>query len=140
VDDLPCELADNTPPQHPCTNFSLGAGGVTCENTEWHVTARVAFPDIFLDVRPYPATLVRWPTAVRNGGLPQASGSGDRSYIPYGGGSPSNPREGDWRDLRLTLTLSPAGPMFVTLPLIGDLVLSSGATQSIQWEVPFYGV
>ncbi|MCQ3951758.1 MAG: hypothetical protein DPW15_00540 [Chloroflexi bacterium] len=26
--------------------------------------------------------------------------------------------------------------MFVTLPLIGDLMLSNGASQTIQWEVP----
>lgn len=139
VDDLPCELPAS-PPDHPCTTFTVSAAGITCGNTEWKVSARVAFPEIYLDVRPYPATLVRWPTAIRNGGLPEASGSGGVNYIAYGGGSPNNSREGDWQDLRLTLPLRPAGPMFVTLPHIGDLILpNQGATGNptmIQWEVP----
>jgi hypothetical protein len=100
------------------------------------VSARVTFPEIYLDVRPYPATLVRWPTAVRNGGLPESSGSGGANYIPNGGGSSGNPQVGDWRNLRLILTLRPAGTMFVTLPHIGDMVLPNGALQTIQWEVP----
>ena len=135
-----CEMPNTSPPQHPCTTFSVGAGGITCTNSGWNLSARVTFPEIYLDVRPYPATLVRWPTAVRNGGQPESSGSGGVNYIPYGGGSPNNPQEGDWQDLRLILTLRPAGPMFVTLPLIGDLILpNQGATGNptmIQWEVP----
>lgn len=135
--DVPCEPRGSaSPPQHPCTNFSLGAGGITCTNSDWNVSARVTFPEIYLDVRPYPATLVRWPTAVRNGGLPESSGSGGANYIPNGGGSSGNPQAGDWQNLRLILTLRPAGPMFVTLPHIRDLVLPNGALQSIQWEVP----
>ncbi len=133
-----------SPPQHPCTTFTVGAGGITCENAEWNVRARVPFPNIYLDVRPYPATLVRWPSAVRNGGQPESSGSGSVNYIPYGGGSPSNPQEGDWRDLRLTLTLRPAGPLLVTLPNIGELrLLNQGATGNptmIQWEMPSHPV
>ncbi|MBC6934175.1 MAG: hypothetical protein DWB57_18200 [Candidatus Brocadia sp.] len=133
---MPCELPNTTPPQHPCTSFSVTAGGITCTNSGWKISARVTFPEIYLDVRPYPATLVRWPTAVRNGGLPDSSGSGGVNYISNGGGSPGNPQVGDWQNLRLTLTLRPAGPMFVTLPHIGDLVLSNGVSQFIQWEVP----
>lgn len=136
ISDVPCEPPNSTPPQHPCTTFSMGTGGVTCTNSEWNVSARVAFPEISLDVRPYPATLVRWPTTVRNGGMPESSGSGSVNYIPNGGGSPSHPQVGDWQNLRLILTLRPAGPMFVTLPFIGDLVLPNGANRSIQWEVP----
>ena len=136
VDDMPCELPSSTPPEQPCTIFTANSGGITCENTGWKVSARVTFPEIYLDVRPYPATLVRWPTAIRNGGLSESSGSGSVDYIPHGGGSPNNPQVGDWRDLRLILTLRPAGPMFVTLPHIGDLVLPNGASRSIQWEVP----
>jgi hypothetical protein len=137
--DMPCETQAQTP-QHPCTVFSVGSGGITCTNTEWNVSARVTFPEIYLDVRPYPVTLVRWPTAVRNGGQPESSGSGGRDYISYGGGSKNNPREGDWQNLRLTLTLRPAGPMFVTLPKIGELMLTdqgpTGTPTIIQWEVP----
>jgi hypothetical protein len=62
---------------------------------------------------------------------------GVKDYIPYGGGSPSNPQEGDWQDLRLILTLRPAGMMFVTLPHIGDFVLTgSGTPMTFKWEVP----
>jgi hypothetical protein len=133
---MSCSLPDTSPPQHPCTTFSVSPGGITCNISGWNVSARVTFPEIYLDVRPYPATLVRWPTAVRNGGMPESSGSGGVNYISNGGGSPANPQVGDWQDLRLILTLRPAGPMFVTLPHIGDLVLPNGALQSIQWEVP----
>ena len=52
-------------------------------------------------------------------GLPPASGSGTYDYVPYGGGSPDDPDLGDWRDLRLTLTLRPAGPMFFAMPQVG---------------------
>src|SRR5512140_3497501 len=48
--DMPCETQAQ-PPQHPCTVFSMGSGGVTCTNTEWNVSARVTFPEIYLDVR-----------------------------------------------------------------------------------------
>jgi len=133
---LPCEQQGVSTPQHPCTTFTIGAGGITCTNNAWKVTARVYFPEIYLDVRPYPATLVRWPTTLRNGGMPESSGSGSVGYVPNGGGSPGNPQVGDWRNLRLTLTLRPAGPMFVSLQQIGDLALANGATQSMQWEVP----
>jgi len=135
--EVPCSpQGTGSSPQHPCTDFAIGAGGITCTNGDWNISARVTFPEIYLDVRPYPATLVRWPTTVRNGGMPESSGSGGVNYVPNGGGSPGNPQVGDWRDLRLILTLRPAGPMFVTLPLIGDLMLSNGASQTIQWEVP----
>ena len=139
VDDMPCTL-EAPGPQHPCTTFSVGGGGITCTNTEWEVSARVSFPEMFLDVRPYPVTLVRWPTALRNGGTPTSSGSGGVDYLPYGGGSPGNPQEGDWQDLRLTLTLRPSGPMMISLPKVGSLSLpnqgDSGAPTLVQWEVP----
>lgn len=138
MEGVPCSAA--SAPPNPCDKLTVGAGGVTCEAFDWDVKARVTFPQIYLDVRPYPATLVRWPTAVRNGGLPSSSGSGTKNYIPFGGGSPGDPREGDWQNLRLTLTLRAAGPMFVSLPHIGDLALpdrgASGNPTIIHWEVP----
>jgi hypothetical protein len=141
IGSISCHLPNgSSPPQHPCTSFSVGSGGVTCENSGWNIRARVTFPEIYLDVSPYPATLVRWPTLIRNGGLPPSSGSGDVNYISNGGGSASHPQVGDWQNLRLILTLRPAGSMFVTLPHVGDLILQSqGATGNpmpIQWEVP----
>jgi hypothetical protein len=124
---------------NPCTTFTITPGGVTCIS-EWAVEAHVSFPETFLDLRPFPATLVRWPTAVRCGGLPAASGSGTYDYVPYGGGSPDDPDLGDWRDLRLTLTLRPAGPMFFAMPQLGTLVLSdvgaTGPASLHQWELP----
>jgi hypothetical protein len=136
VDDLPCDLEPQGPEQ-PCDEFTVTGGGISCEAFEWDLRATVRFPEIFLDVRPYPATLVRWPTAVRNGGLGESNGVGVKDYIPYGGGSPGNPQEGDWQDLRLILTLRPAGMMFVTLPHIGNFVLTgSGSPMIFEWEVP----
>ena len=123
----------------PCTTFTISPGGVTCES-EWLVGAQVRFPETYLDLRPFPATLVRWPTAARCGGLVNASGSGTYDYVPYGGGSPDDPEVGDWRDLKLTLTLRPAGPMFFSMPQIGMLALpdvgAEGQSSQIQWELP----
>lgn len=139
VDEIPCS-SQAAQPQHPCDTFTIGAGGITCGNTEWNIRARVTFPEIYLDVRPYPVTLVRWPTALRNGGTPASSGSGGVNYVANGGGSSSNPAAGDWRDLRLILTLRPAAPLSVTLPKIGTFNLadagSSGNPTIIQWQVP----
>jgi len=126
--------------EHPCETFSMSGGGVVCSNTDWYIDARVSFPDTYLDLRPYPATLVRWPTAARCGGQPSNSGSGTYPYVAYGGGSPGNPQPGDWRNLRLTLTLNPAGPMFFSMPHIGTLILEpvgpGGNPEIFHWEVP----
>ena len=53
--DRPCEME---PPQveQPCDEFTVTGGGITCEAFEWDVRANVRFPEIYLDVRPYPAT------------------------------------------------------------------------------------
>ena len=138
--EVPCSSEPSSPPLHPCDTFSMGAGGITCTNLGWNVRARVNFPEMYLDVRPYPATLVRWPTAIRNGGMPSSSGSGGVNYISNGGGSSGNPRVGDWRDLRLILTLRPASPLSITLPKVGTFNLpdagSTGSPTLIQWEVP----
>ena len=126
--------------EHPCETFAMSGGGVACANTDWHIDARVSFPDTYLDLRPYPATLVRWPTAARCGGQPSNSGSGTYPYVAYGGGSPGNPQPGDWRNLVLTLTLNPAGPMFFSMPHIGTLLLEpvgpGGSPEIFHWEVP----
>jgi hypothetical protein len=137
--DVPCQM-NPAQPEQPCDEFTFSGSGITCEAFEWDVRANVRFPEIYLDVRPYPATLVRWPTAIRNGGLGESSGVGIKDYIPYGGGSPDNPQEGDWQNLRLILTLRPAGMMFVTLPHIGDFILpdqgATGTPMIFEWEVP----
>ena len=137
--DTPFECVYGEPTTHPCTEFICTAGNITCA-TDWFITAQVSFPAIFFDARPYPASLVRWPTAIRNGGLPPASGSGTYGYIAYGGGSPGSPGVGDWQNLRLTLSLRPAGPMYAYLPQIGSLILPPGSATSlpreIKWELP----
>jgi hypothetical protein len=134
-----CPEVAETGPQHPCTDFSIGAGGVSCDADHgWRVQVTVRFPETYLDVRPYPATLVGWPTAIRNGGQPSSSGSGGQAY--YGTGSPDRPNVGDMSNIRLTLTLNPASPMYIALPHLGVLTLSdagvSGTPQIIQWDIP----
>ena len=136
----PGPFACNLPTaENPCTVFQVGPGGITC-GTEWLVSASVGFPETLLDLRPYPASLVRWPTAARCSALPPAAGSGSLAYYSPSGGSPGNPEPGDWRGLTLTLDLVSAGPMFLSLPQIGELALlavgDAGPPFLFQWEVP----
>jgi len=134
------EFACNLPTQeNPCMIFQAGPGGITC-GTQWLVSANVGFPETYLDVRPYPASLVRWPTAARCSALPPAAGSGSLAFYSPSGGSLNDPQPGDWRDLTLTLDLLPAGPMFLSLPQIGELALppvgEAAPPFQFQWEVP----
>jgi len=77
---------------HPCDNFIVTSGGITCESFEWNVRANVRFPNL-PGRASFPATLVRWPTA-------SATAAGrvvrlqQRDYVPYGGGSPGS---ASWR-------------------------------------------
>lgn len=132
------------PPENPCVLLDVSSGGVFCR-TDWGINgkleARVQFPAVFLDLRPYPATLVRWPSAARNGGMPQRRGVGRTGYIPYGGGNINRPALGDWKDVRLTLTLKPASPiMFFRMPTLGTFALPDvgpeGAPQLLIFEKP----
>ncbi len=138
-EEIPCWSQPETP-ENPCDTFTVDPGGISCEAFGWRVSARVTFPEIYLDVRPYPATLVRWPTAVRCGGLGISSGSGGVDYIPYGGGTAARPQAGDWRDLTLTLSLRPTGNLSISLPWIESLTLpdhgSTGTPTIIHWDVP----
>lgn len=131
------------PPIYPClTNFSISPSGATCETPfSWDIKAQVGFPKISLDARPYPATLVRWNTALRLGDMPPKSGSGHLGYAPLGGGSDANPAAGDWRDITLTLKLTPLqGFVKVNLPNVGDLTLPlvgpTGNPTIFHWQVP----
>ncbi len=133
------KLADN-----PCTVLNISPSGVYCRTDwgiRWLLDARVGFPNAFLDLRPYPVTLVRWPGAARNGGTPSAKGTGRLAYIAYGGGSKNNPALGDWDKVRLTLTLSPASPlMFFSMPTVGTITLpisgDSGGARAIVFDQP----
>lgn len=139
-----CSAPPAEPPVNPCVAFTITGGGVYCQTSwglDWYLEASVSFPDTFLDLRPYPATLVRWPSAARNGGTPSASGSGSLDYIAYGGGDEDDPEVGDWQDVVLTLQLSPATPiLFFTMPQIGTLALpdvgSDGQPTLFQFELP----
>ena len=144
IGNLPCSPVNGG--ENPCDEFTWGGGGFTCTRFcdagwNWDVTARVGFPQMFLDLRPFPATLVRWDTAMRASRLGLSSGLGFLAYAPLGGGSPSSPAVGDWRDIRLTLRLVPAANiLLVTLPHIGSFSLpvvgESGAPMIFYWEVP----
>ena len=80
-DEISCSLGEPSPP-NPCDELSVSGGGITCEAFEWDLKANVRFPEIYLDVCPYPGTLVRWDTTVRNNGMGQACGSDGKDYTP----------------------------------------------------------
>lgn len=121
---VPCPSPSPGPARFPCVDengnplISIGPDGITCGRAGqiWRIEASVRFPEVILDVRPYPATLVGWPTAIRLTGAPPAEGSGTLGYVPLGGGTFENPRPGDWRNVRLTLRLVPMGTCQVYLP------------------------
>jgi len=123
---------------NPCDHWSTDGWSFSCLS-RWNVQASIGLPEIFLDLRPFPATLVRWPTAARYvPGGSSSTGYGD--YYTTCGGSAGDPKEGDWSGLSLTLSFQPAGPMYFDMPVIGTLVLppkdSRAAPELFQWEVP----
>ena len=139
------------PPENPCTTFEIGPGGVYCNSSAWRVQARVSFPEVYLDVRPFPASLVRWPTALRTLLQPN-SGSGSLSYYSPSGCSLSSPCVGDLANITLTLSLRPVGTTHVHIPQLGEyetrgnsaycrstnrIILAQGnPTKNYCWEVP----
>lgn len=139
-DGVECTPAESV---NPCETFEMTGGGITCGGSfgyTWYIEATVGFPVTYLDLRPYPATLVRWPTAARCGALSSSTGEGTLSYAGNGGGSEDEPEVGDWRDLVLSLSLRPTGVLQFTLPHIGTLALppigDTGNPMLFQWEVP----
>ncbi|NCP16043.1 hypothetical protein GW866_03235 [bacterium] len=146
----PCPAAV-VPPENPCTTFEIGPGGVYCNASKWLVQAQVSFPEVYLDVRPYPASLVRWPTAMRTQLQPN-SGSGTLAYYSPSGGSSSSLHVGDLANITLTLSLQPVGKTHIQIPQIGVYETSGGSAYCISvnriilaqgippkkfcWEVP----
>ena len=138
-----CSGATPTPPPPgPCKNLSFdpGSGTIHCEwNFQWELEAGVSMPPIVIDARPYPVTLVKWPTAMRVNALTNASGSGTLDYAGWGGGTPSSPAIGDWRDITLTLTFRPSGSA-VSVTLMKQATLtapsSGGPIKTFTWQVP----
>ncbi len=120
-----------------CNNVIVSSADITCD-TQWNLSAHVEFPGIPIDTRPYPATLNRWPTVLRVDELQTSTGSASLGYIPAGGGSPTSPRPGDWKNIVLTLTLSPKTtvPPQVYLENIGWIILPVGQLYTFQWSLP----
>ncbi len=141
---FPCDGGTPTPAPSPSPckkiSFDPGSGIITCDwNFQWQLEAGVSMPPIVIDTRPYPVTLVNWPTAMRVNKLAENSGSGSLAYAGWGGGYPGSPAVGDWRDITLTLTFRPAGaPITVTLMKQNPISVpsSGGPLKSFTWQVP----
>jgi hypothetical protein len=132
----PCPQAQVTPPPippatNPC-NISAswtGSGFSASCNSGWECTAAVPLPPTYIDVRPYPVTLVRWPTAIRCSGQGTSNGSCLVSDA------------GQMRNLRLTLEFRPAtGVVTVTLPYLPTFTFNATSPTAqpvlFKWEVP----
>ena len=122
-----------------CDNVIVSSADVTCgHTTQWQLTARATWPDIPIDVRPYPATLNRWPTVLRVDSLPTSTGSAFLAYASMGGGSPTNPAGGDWRNLTVTVTIYPDPGVLpqVYLQNIGWITPPIGELYTFQWSLP----
>ena len=117
-----------------CDKISYIGGRLVCDSScfGFNISASVAFPGFCIDVTPYPVTLVNYDTAVRNSCMGTASGSGTEDY--FGRGSPSNPREGDMRNIRLTLTFRPYnGNAYVWLPKLPLIILPPASDNSMPF-------
>jgi hypothetical protein len=70
-------------------------------------------------------------------GLGTSSSSGRLGYIPWGGGSPSEPKPGDWRDVTLRLEIQPVADWAeVFLENIGLIRMRIGELHTFQWNLP----
>jgi hypothetical protein len=120
-----------------CNTIIVTSANIGCD-TKWQLRAHVDFPAVPIDTRPFPATLNRWPTALRVDALQTASGSASLGYIPMGGGSSTNPQEGDWRNITLTLTLYPKTtyPPQVYLEHFGWITMPIGQLYTFSWPLP----
>jgi hypothetical protein len=140
-----CPGSKSTPaPQSNNTNtnkcsLDYNGGTISCSwNFQWKLVASVSMPPIVIDTRPYPVTLVNWPTTMRVNSLTTNSGSGTLAYAGWGGGEPGNSRPGDWKNITLTLTFRPTGnPVTVTLAQQPAFTVSAsrGGTKTFTWTV-----
>jgi hypothetical protein len=145
VDLAPCPTS-SVIPDHPCDEFIVSGGGVTCvsdltnegsSGSSWEVRARAGWPGIEIHARPFPATLVDWDTVMRVAGLGSSSGSGHLAYAPWGGGSNGSPAAGDWRDVVLRLEIKPLTSWAdVFLENIGLIRMPVGQLHTFQWNLP----
>lgn len=140
--DTPVDCGSPDVTDNPCDEFTWNGGNPTCTRycdgfPEWQASTSLALPEMFLDVRPFPATLVRWDTVMRADRTPMAVSTGTLNYAPLGGGTPSAPEVGDWKDIILTLRFVPAySGLAVTLPHIGQVTLPAGQLYTFRWEKP----
>jgi hypothetical protein len=129
---------NNTNNNNKCS-LTYNGGVVLCSwNFQWKLVASVSMPPIVIDTRPYPVTLVNWPTTIRVNSLATNSGSGTLAYAGWGGGEPDNSKPGDWKNITLTLTFRPTGnPVTVTLAQQPAFTVSAsaGGTKTFTWTV-----
>ena len=122
-----------------CDNIIVTSASVSCgHTTDWKLTSTATWPAIPVDVRPYPATLNRWPTVLRVDSLPTSSASAFLAYAAMGGGSSTNPAIGDWRNIILTNTIYPDPGVLpqVYLQNIGWITPPIGQLYTFQWPLP----
>jgi len=135
-----------TIPDHPCDEFIVSGGGVTCvsdlteegsSGSSWALRAHAGWPGNEIHTRPYPVTLVDWDSVLRVAGLGSSSGADHLGYAPWGGGSENNPAAGDWKDVVLRLEIRPLADWAdVFLENIGLMRLQIGHLYTFQWNLP----
>jgi hypothetical protein len=101
--------------------------GSCINHTNWECVASIPLPPTYIDVRPFPVTLVRWPTAIRYSGQDTSQGSCSVATA------------GKLRNLTLTLDFKPAtGIVTVSLPYLPPMTFTSPSFMPtlFKWEVP----
>lgn len=125
---VPAPLPPATNPCDISASWTGSGFSASCESS-WECTTAVPLPPTYIDVRPYPVTLVRWPTAIRCSGQDT---SRDSCLVS---------EAGEMRNLRLTLEFRPAtGVVTVTLPFLPTFTFNASSPTAqptlFQWEVP----
>lgn len=111
------------PSVNPCPGPSFIDGKISCSS--WNVRAAVGPPSTTLAVRPYPVTLVEWPTSMRFNSIHSPTNSGFLAEA------------GAWRNFRLTLYFEPAASAInVFMENLGPLNLTLGQTVTFKYTVP----
>ena len=113
-------------PTRARSTASMAADGLTAScSDQWECKVKVPLPPSYIDVRPYPATLVRWPTALR------FSGQGTTKDVCTVADA------GSMRNLTMELEFRPAtGIVTITLPYLPVFNLRAPEMVNFKWEVP----
>lgn len=142
-----CPTSNTTTIEHPCDEFVVSGGGVTCVSdltdsssypgSSFSLHAHAPWPGIEIHARPFPVTLVDWDSVMRVVGNGSSSGSDSLGYAPWGGGNQSNPAPGDWSNVRLRLDIKPVTDWAdVFLENIGLIRMPIGRLHTFQWNLP----